>query len=215
MSPATSPRRADALGIGSFAAWGVSGGGPHALACAAMLPDRVVAAVVVAGIAPFDLPGLDFTAGMGEASQVEFALAPQGSAVYGRTCVTPLRPSSPGKPDTADESRSCSPARPRAHAEPAATTSTWRRASGRRSAAASTAGWTTAWPPSRMGVRPGLDPAPVLLLQGGRDLMVPPAHGEWLGRHVPGADVHFPDEDGHLTVGENHRGEVLDWLRPL
>jgi pimeloyl-ACP methyl ester carboxylesterase len=44
---------ADALGIGQFAVMGASGGGPHALACAALLPDQVFAAVTLAGVAPF------------------------------------------------------------------------------------------------------------------------------------------------------------------
>jgi pimeloyl-ACP methyl ester carboxylesterase len=43
---------ADHLGLGRFAVVGVSGGGPHALVCAALLPDRVTRAAVVSGIAP-------------------------------------------------------------------------------------------------------------------------------------------------------------------
>jgi pimeloyl-ACP methyl ester carboxylesterase len=43
---------ADALGIRQFAVLGHSGGGPHALACAALLPERVLAAVSVSGPAP-------------------------------------------------------------------------------------------------------------------------------------------------------------------
>src|SRR5207244_3992809 len=39
---------ADALGIGRFATWGISGGGPHALACAALLPERAVAVAALA-----------------------------------------------------------------------------------------------------------------------------------------------------------------------
>jgi pimeloyl-ACP methyl ester carboxylesterase len=54
---------ADALGIGRFAVLGHSGGGPHALACAALLPERVIAAVSVSGPAPFDAAGLDWFAG--------------------------------------------------------------------------------------------------------------------------------------------------------
>jgi pimeloyl-ACP methyl ester carboxylesterase len=51
---------ADQLQVGRFAVWGASGGGPHALACAALLPDRVVAAAVAASPAPYDAPGLDW-----------------------------------------------------------------------------------------------------------------------------------------------------------
>src|SRR5690242_6889585 len=54
---------ADGLGLERFAVMGHSGGSPHALACAALLPDRVVAAVCVSGLAPFDAAGLDWFAG--------------------------------------------------------------------------------------------------------------------------------------------------------
>src|SRR5919109_1263991 len=69
---------ADALGIDRFGTWGISGGGPHALACAALLPDRVVAAASLAGVAPYDAKDLDWLAGMGEANVQEFALTLQG-----------------------------------------------------------------------------------------------------------------------------------------
>jgi pimeloyl-ACP methyl ester carboxylesterase len=57
---------ADRLGVDRFAVWGTSGGGPFALACAALLPDRVVAAALVSPLAPPDAPGLDWSAGMAE-----------------------------------------------------------------------------------------------------------------------------------------------------
>ena len=56
----------DALGIARFATMGASGGGPHALACAALLPDRVTGVVCLAGIAPFTT-GFDWFAGMASA----------------------------------------------------------------------------------------------------------------------------------------------------
>ena len=56
---------ADALGIDRLGVWGWSGGGPHALACAALAPDLVVGAAVLASSGPWDAPGLDFCAGMG------------------------------------------------------------------------------------------------------------------------------------------------------
>jgi pimeloyl-ACP methyl ester carboxylesterase len=58
------PRVAGEAGVGRFAVWGVGGGGPHALACAAVLPGRVLAAAVAEPVAPIDAPGLDWFAGM-------------------------------------------------------------------------------------------------------------------------------------------------------
>jgi pimeloyl-ACP methyl ester carboxylesterase len=46
--------------------WGISGGGPHVLACAALLPDLVSAVASLASLAPLDGDGLDWFAGMGE-----------------------------------------------------------------------------------------------------------------------------------------------------
>lgn len=51
---------ADAQGWEQFTVTGFSGGGPHALACAGLLPDRVIRCSTVAGIAPPDARGLDF-----------------------------------------------------------------------------------------------------------------------------------------------------------
>ncbi len=52
------------LGIERLAMWGASGGGPHVLACAALLPDLVAAAASLASPAPFDADGLDYFDGM-------------------------------------------------------------------------------------------------------------------------------------------------------
>jgi len=48
---------ADALGWERFAVTGGSGGGPHALACAALLPDRVTRCAITGGIAPAIVDG--------------------------------------------------------------------------------------------------------------------------------------------------------------
>ena len=55
---------AQALDIQRLAVWGASGGGPHALACAALLPDLVAAVSALCSIAPFGVPGLDYFSGM-------------------------------------------------------------------------------------------------------------------------------------------------------
>ena len=71
---------ADALGIGRFAVLGHSGGGPHALACAALLPERVIAAVSVSAPAPFDADGLDWFAGWSPGITAENRAAAGGRA---------------------------------------------------------------------------------------------------------------------------------------
>src|SRR3954447_26337683 len=73
----------DALGLDRFATYGWSGGGPHALACAARLPDRCAAACSIAGVAPFDAVGVDWMAGRGEGNVAEF-----GTALAGREPLT-------------------------------------------------------------------------------------------------------------------------------
>jgi pimeloyl-ACP methyl ester carboxylesterase len=69
---------ADALGVDRFAVIGRSGGGPHALACAALLPDRVTAAAVMVGLAPRDAEGLDWFAGMNPANAAAYTIAEYG-----------------------------------------------------------------------------------------------------------------------------------------
>ena len=69
---------ADSLGVDRFYTWGISGGGPHALACAALLPDRVIAAATLASVAPYDADGLDFLDGMGQDNLDEFGAALEG-----------------------------------------------------------------------------------------------------------------------------------------
>ncbi|SIR44731.1 Pimeloyl-ACP methyl ester carboxylesterase [Micromonospora avicenniae] len=71
---------ADAFGIDRFALVGRSGGGPHALACAALLPDRVTRAAVLVGLAPADAPDLDWYAGMTDENVDEHALGDADTA---------------------------------------------------------------------------------------------------------------------------------------
>src|SRR3954469_19411467 len=68
----------DALGVDRFVTLGWSGGGPHALACAALLPGRCLTAGTLAGPAPYEAEGLDWMAGMGEANIAEFGAARAG-----------------------------------------------------------------------------------------------------------------------------------------
>jgi pimeloyl-ACP methyl ester carboxylesterase len=69
---------ADALGLGKFAVVGRSGGGPHALACAALLPDRTTKAAVLVGIAPREAEGLDWLDGMTGSNVAEYHAVTRG-----------------------------------------------------------------------------------------------------------------------------------------
>ncbi len=62
----------DEFGIGQCYTLGWSGGGPHALACAALLRDRVTAAATVGGLAPYGADGLDWMTGMGDENVAAF-----------------------------------------------------------------------------------------------------------------------------------------------
>ena len=53
--------------------------------------------------------------------------------------------------------------------------------------------------------------APVLVLHGARDRVVPSAHGEWLARRIPGAELWLREDDGHLSVLASGT-DALDWL---
>jgi pimeloyl-ACP methyl ester carboxylesterase len=55
---------ADAHDLEQFSVVGRSGGGPHALACAALLADRIARAAVLVGIAPHGADGLDWFDGI-------------------------------------------------------------------------------------------------------------------------------------------------------
>ena len=69
---------AEAVGIDRFAVVGHSGGGPHALACGALLRERVVGVVSIAGLAPFGAEGLDWFAGMARSGVAALRAATQG-----------------------------------------------------------------------------------------------------------------------------------------
>ena len=197
---------ADALGIERFAVTGGSGGGPHALAVAARLPERVLRARCVVGVAPFEADGLDFYAGMDSENVKEFGLAEQGEAV--------LRP---------ELERMAAADLERIARDPSKVLSDdWELAEADRAVLADPRMQTVMGEMMREAYRNGvwgwvdddlafLQPwgfalseirVPVEVCYGAKDVLVPAAHGEWLARHVPNAEVTVVDEAGHLADPE-------------
>lgn len=200
----------DTLGVEDFLTLGHSGGGPHALACGALLPHRCRAAVALASVAPYDAEDLDWLGGMADENVVEFGKTLLGESEYRSYLEEEIANYADVTADeVADALRGLVPDVDKAvltgdTAEMAATTF-------RRVARDGLEGWLD---DGLAFVQPwGFDLAsmtvPVAVWQGRHDKMVPYAHGEWLVAHIPTARPHLLDEDGHLTLLANRLDEIL------
>ena len=191
---------ADALGLDRFAVMGASGGGTHALAAAALLSDRVLGAVCVAGLAPFDAEGLDWFADMAPAGEAELRASVQGGSV-----LEELLAATEFDPRIFTEAD---------HAALAGEWS-WLAAVAGKGLEHGTGGmvdddlaYVSPW-----GFEPAEVTVPTLILHGGEDRVVPSAHGEWLARHCPSAELWRRPDDGHVSVLGGSGADALAWLR--
>ena len=193
---------ADALGIDRLLVMGHSGGGPRALACAALLGDRVAATAAVSSPAPYDAEGLDFLAGMAPAGVAEHRAAVQGRAAL----------------EALDDGL-----------DVGFTTGDQQALGGRWAWFLEVVRAATAGDPegavedSLASVRPwGFDVAtiasPLLLVHGEADRMVPASHSRWLAERCGPAELWLRPDDGHITAMDAGE-DVLAWLggarRPL
>jgi pimeloyl-ACP methyl ester carboxylesterase len=200
------------LGIDRLATWGISGGGPHVLACAALLPDLVTAAASLASPAPYGAEGLDYFAGMGQdnVDDTRLFLADEAAArVKMDKDREELLATAPEDVAKAIESLLTPTDAAVLRGELAAYLSSYEH----DGLAPGSQGW---WDDNCI-VRPwGFDlssiTVPVLLLHGRQDMFVPFGHGEWLAAHTPGVEARLLDDDGHLTLMENRVPEVHAWL---
>jgi pimeloyl-ACP methyl ester carboxylesterase len=188
----------DALGLHRFAVMGHSGGGSHALACGALLPERVTAVVCAAGLAPFAAAGLDWFAGMYPGGQAQLR-----AAAAGRAAITEFVAAEQFDPEMFTP------------ADHGALAGEW-------SWLGRVAGEAIAGGPDGMiddelaNVGPwGFDPArvlaPVLVLHGEQDRIVPSAHGRWLAAACPSGELRLSRQDGHVSV-LRAGADALAWL---
>jgi pimeloyl-ACP methyl ester carboxylesterase len=204
----------DHMGIGEAFVVGWSGGGPHALAMAAVLPERVLGTAILAGVAPYEAADLDWLAGMGAENLDEFGAALDGEdAIRGYLerqlpdlrAITPVGVAAAFGDLIDDVDRGALDRGPLA---------AWLADVMRDAVRTGIWGWgdddlafTRPW---------GFDLAsisgPVHIWQGAHDRMVPFDHGRWLAANTGGACVHLDPAQGHLSLVVDRFGDILDEL---
>jgi pimeloyl-ACP methyl ester carboxylesterase len=206
---------AEAMGWDTFAALGGSGGGPHVLACAALLPDRLTRVICDVGIAPWGAEGLDYFDGMVEGNIAEFTEATRGGTAL-RALLEPEAAATLERM-SGDMRDILGPDYPLSEED--------REVLGNPAfGQALRDDFTEAM---RQGVDGWLDDdlafvkpwgfeitdiaIPVKIRYGPEDTLVPPAHGRWLATHVPGA-VEELKYGGHLDADPKDYLAQLRWL---
>jgi pimeloyl-ACP methyl ester carboxylesterase len=192
---------------------GWSGGGPHALATGARLPDRVAGVLTIAGVGPYGMHDLDFLAGMGEQNIVEFNLALEGEDAL--------------RPNHERDGAALRTVTPEGIIEelstllPPADVAVITDELGEDLAAQFHEGLGTSvdgWVDDDLAFcRPwGFEltdvTVPTFIWQGSVDLMVPFAHGKWLADNIPGATAHLLDGEGHLSVTLGYADAMFEEL---
>jgi pimeloyl-ACP methyl ester carboxylesterase len=204
---------AAALGVNRLAVWGISAGGPHAIACAALLPDLVGSVAVLASSAPWGADGLDYFSGMGELNVQDISQTLEDPVAARARCERDrVEMLTHTLPELMDFLKTLL-----APVDAAVLTDDLGQHlidSIRSGMATSSDGW---WDDELAMLAPwgfefGVIRTPVLLLHGRHDRFVPFSHGEWLARSIPGVEAKLTDDDGHLTLTTRHLDEVHTWL---
>ncbi len=207
---------ADALGAERFYVEGHSGGGAPALACAALLPERVRAAAIIAGAAPKDAEGFDWWAGNAEENLDEFRAAEVGDESF-QTLLETWRDAMLESGGADVEKSLSSLGSLVSETDRAVVTqelSMFNAARRRHAIGRSVWGW---FDDDLSEMKPwGFEidsiTVPVSIWYGEDDNFVPRSHAEWLTANVPGASGHILSDEGHWSIKERRLDDVLDVL---
>jgi pimeloyl-ACP methyl ester carboxylesterase len=203
---------ADALGADRFAVLGRSGGGPHALACAALLPERVTRAAALVSLAPPTADGLDWFAGMSPSNVAEYTTAAAGPEQLAASLV-PRSDAIRADPDQLLVQLRWELTEPDRRVVSDAGIRSMLVRNYREALRTSADGWIddavafcNPW---------GFDPAdikvPVLLWHGEEDVFSPVGHTRWLADRIPGATALLQPEAAHFTA-LRVLPDILTWL---
>jgi pimeloyl-ACP methyl ester carboxylesterase len=204
--PADVTALADHLHLDRFAVLGWSAGGPHAAACAAMLPGRVRAGALLGSVIPLDTPGSRTALDRPDRLLLRLSQrAPWAAGLALRWWVAKPSPESLlgsmiGELAGADAvvlERLGSPEQVTAFM--------------RESVRTGTAGVIDDY--RVIGEPWGFDPAtitaPIRIWQGGSDTMVPPFFARWLGTRIPRSTVRVVRGEGHISLQHNRGYDIL------
>lgn len=188
-----------ALGIGRFVVSGGSGGGPHCLAAAALMPDRVIRCLAEVSIAPYPAEGLDWLAGMTGGNVAEFTAAMEGEEpmrrIAERERKTTLDRLRDGRADFLGDSYELSEAdkaQMAKHMSLVADQFFNGLAPGADGWVDDMLAFVSPW-----GFDVGSIRVPTAVKFGRTDNLVPAAHGDWLAAHIPNAVVSADEAAGH------------------
>lgn len=206
----------DELGVGPFMVLGHSGGGPHALACAALISDRCQAAVSLAGVAPFEAEDLDWMAGMAEENVEEFTTVLKGEETLRPYLLAYAEHFS----QVSSEDVEVSLAGLLSDVDRDALTdelSEMMARSLRQAAEDGVEGWieddlafAKSWGFDLSSIE-----VPVGVWQGRQDRMVPFAHGEWLQSNIKTSRSRLLDDEGHISLLTHRLGDIITDLVEL